>query len=59
MYHPHSDEMVQMAMGMMGMVVVHPKDPNFRRADRDFVFVMSAYRRSTPGTVLAQGRRDD
>src|SRR6478736_1777282 len=23
MYHPHSDEMVQMAMGMMGMVVVH------------------------------------
>ena len=27
MYHPHSDEMVQMAMGMMGMVVVHPRDP--------------------------------
>ena len=26
MYHPHSDEMVQMAMGMMGMFVVHPKD---------------------------------
>ena len=25
MYHPHSDEMVQMAMGMMGMVVVHPR----------------------------------
>jgi FtsP/CotA-like multicopper oxidase with cupredoxin domain len=22
MYHPHSDEMVQMAMGMMGMFVV-------------------------------------
>ncbi|MGZ5850092.1 MAG: multicopper oxidase family protein, partial [Methyloceanibacter sp.] len=43
MYHPHSDEMVQMAMGMMGMVVVHPKDPSFRRADRDFVFIMSAY----------------
>ena len=51
MYHPHSDEMVQMAMGMMGMVVVHPKDPNFRRADRDFVFVMSAYR-FDPGTAL-------
>jgi manganese oxidase len=27
MYHPHSDEMVQMAMGMMGTFVVHPKDP--------------------------------
>jgi FtsP/CotA-like multicopper oxidase with cupredoxin domain len=24
MYHPHSDEMVQMAMGMMGMFIVHP-----------------------------------
>jgi manganese oxidase len=51
MYHPHSDEMVQMAMGMMGMVVVHPKDPHFRRVDRDFVFVMSAYR-FDPGTAL-------
>ena len=27
MYHPHADEMVQMAMGMMGMFVVHPRDP--------------------------------
>ncbi|QND61932.1 multicopper oxidase domain-containing protein (plasmid) [Mesorhizobium huakuii] len=26
MYHPHSDEMVQMAMGMMGFFVIHPKD---------------------------------
>ena len=43
MYHPHSDEMVQMAMGMMGMFVVHPRDPKFRRVDRDFVFIMSAY----------------
>src|SRR5215471_15344993 len=51
LYHPHSDEMVQMAMGMMGMVVVHPKDTNFRRVDRDFVFIMSAYR-FDPGTAL-------
>jgi manganese oxidase len=51
MYHPHSDEMVQMAMGMMGMFVVHPNDPNFRRVDRDFIFVMSAYR-FDPGTAL-------
>src|SRR6266852_6506630 len=43
MYHPHSDEMVQMAMGMMGMFVVHPRDQRFRRVDRDFVFIMSAY----------------
>ena len=27
MYHPHADEMQQMAMGMMGFWVTHPKDP--------------------------------
>jgi FtsP/CotA-like multicopper oxidase with cupredoxin domain len=43
MYHPHADEMVQMAMGMMGSLVVHPKDPGLHRVDRDFVFLMSAY----------------
>ncbi|HET9351961.1 MAG TPA: copper oxidase, partial [Burkholderiales bacterium] len=43
MYHPHADEMVQMAMGMMGTLVVHPRDPAFNRVDRDFAFVMSAY----------------
>jgi FtsP/CotA-like multicopper oxidase with cupredoxin domain len=43
MYHPHSDEMVQMTMGMMGMFDVHPRDPKLYRADRDFVFIMSAY----------------
>ena len=51
MYHPHADEMVQMAMGMMGMFVVHPKDPGFRPVDRDFVFVMSSYDMD-PGTYL-------
>ncbi len=43
MYHPHADEMVQMAMGMMGFIVVHPKSPNFMRVDRDYVFLLSAY----------------
>ena len=43
MYHPHADEMVQMAMGMMGFFVVHPRDRNFMRVDRDFVFLLSAY----------------
>jgi hypothetical protein len=51
MFHPHSDEMVQMAMGMMGMVVVHPRDPAFRPVDRDFVFIMSTYL-VDPGTYL-------
>jgi manganese oxidase len=43
MYHPHADEMVQMAMGMMGFLVVHPKDPEEHKVDRDFVFMMSSY----------------
>ena len=51
MYHPHADEMVQMAMGMMGFFVVHPKDPAFRRVDRDFVFLMAAYD-IDPGSYL-------
>ncbi|MGJ4958552.1 multicopper oxidase family protein [Bradyrhizobium sp. HKCCYLRH2015] len=51
MYHPHADEMVQMAMGMMGMIVVHPRDHVPPPADRDFVFVMSTYR-IEPGSYL-------
>jgi FtsP/CotA-like multicopper oxidase with cupredoxin domain len=51
MYHPHSDEMVQMAMGLMGMFVVHPRDRSFRPVDRDFVFIMSAYL-IEPGTYV-------
>ena len=43
MYHPHSDEMVQMAMGMMGLFIVHPRDPAFRRVDRDFAFLLNAF----------------
>ncbi|GAB3378807.1 multicopper oxidase family protein [Massilia agri] len=43
MYHPHADEMVQMAMGMMGFWVTHPKNPAQHRVDRDFVFLLNAY----------------
>jgi len=43
MYHPHADEMVQMAMGMMGFIVVHPRTSGFMRVDRDFVFLINAY----------------
>ncbi len=51
MYHPHADEMVQMAMGMMGFFVVHPRDPKLYRVDRDFVFLMSTYD-IDPGSAL-------
>ncbi len=43
MYHPHADEMVQMAMGMMGLFIIHPKDPKQYRVDRDFGFILNAY----------------
>jgi manganese oxidase len=39
MYHPHFDEMTQMAMGMVGMIVVHPRAPRGPRVDRDFVLM--------------------
>jgi hypothetical protein len=35
--------MVQMAMGMMGFFVVHPRDPAFMPVDRDFVFLLQSY----------------
>jgi manganese oxidase len=43
MYHPHADEMVQMAMGMMGLFIVHPKDARQMKVDRDFGFILNAY----------------
>jgi FtsP/CotA-like multicopper oxidase with cupredoxin domain len=43
MYHPHADEMVQMAMGMMGTFIVHPKNVRQSRVDRDYVFLLAAY----------------
>jgi FtsP/CotA-like multicopper oxidase with cupredoxin domain len=45
MYHPHADEMVQMAMGMMGFWVTHPKakHPLIDEVHRDFCFLLNAY----------------
>ena len=45
MYHPHADEMTQMAMGMMGFWVTHPKEshPLISEVDRDFCFLLNAY----------------
>lgn len=39
MYHPHADEMVQMAVGMMGMFIIHPKQPR-SIVDRDFAIML-------------------
>ena len=45
MYHPHADEMVQMAMGMMGLWITHPKTahPDIDGVDRDFCFLLNSY----------------
>ena len=49
MYHPHADEMVQMAMGMMGFWITHPKldkgarHPLIDEVDRDFCFLLNAF----------------
>jgi FtsP/CotA-like multicopper oxidase with cupredoxin domain len=44
MYHSHSDDMTQIALGMMGMFVIHPRRPNGPRPDRDFVLMSSEWR---------------
>lgn len=36
MYHPHADETVQMAMGMMGFFIIHPRTPAQPAVERDF-----------------------
>jgi FtsP/CotA-like multicopper oxidase with cupredoxin domain len=45
MYHPHADEMTQMAMGMMGLWITHPKakHPLISEVQRDFCFLLNAY----------------
>jgi len=40
MYHPHADEMLQMAVGMMGMFVIHPRQRREPVIDRDFAFML-------------------
>jgi len=47
LYHPHADEMVQMAMGMMGFFITHPRDalhtPGYQAVDRDYCFLLNAF----------------
>jgi FtsP/CotA-like multicopper oxidase with cupredoxin domain len=49
MYHPHSDEMTQMALGMMGFFIIHPRGPEARRAERDFAIFLHEWA-VPPGT---------
>jgi FtsP/CotA-like multicopper oxidase with cupredoxin domain len=50
LYHSHHDEMTQMALGLMGMIVVHPRNPEpGSRVDRDFAILLGEWK-VTPGT---------
>jgi FtsP/CotA-like multicopper oxidase with cupredoxin domain len=49
MYHPHYDEMTQMALGMMGLFIVHPRTRPAAAPDRDFAIMLSEWK-ITPGT---------
>jgi FtsP/CotA-like multicopper oxidase with cupredoxin domain len=40
MYHPHADEMTQIAVGMMGMFIIHPKEGDEVPIDRDYCFLL-------------------
>ncbi|MDD5458561.1 MAG: multicopper oxidase domain-containing protein [Phycisphaerae bacterium] len=50
MYHPHTDEMTQMAMGLMGFFIIHPKEPENPKIDRDFAIFLHEWR-IKPGTA--------
>ena len=43
MYHPHFDEMTQIALGMHGFFVIHPRDAAVRRVDRDFAIFLNEW----------------
>jgi len=43
MYHPHFDEMFQMGLGMMGLFIVHPREPREPRVDRDYAIILNEW----------------
>jgi FtsP/CotA-like multicopper oxidase with cupredoxin domain len=43
MYHSHHDEMTQMAMGMIGLFIIHPREPK-SQVDHDFAIMLSEWR---------------
>ncbi|WP_438018057.1 copper oxidase [Sorangium sp. So ce315] len=53
MYHSHYDEMTQIALGAVGMFVVHPRRPRGPRVDRDFVLMAHEWK------INAGARRPD
>jgi len=58
MYHPHADEMLQMAVGMMGLFIIHPAAAEPEPIDRDFALLLHNWSlhpgtyRPDPSTLL-------
>ena len=50
MYHAHHDEMTQMALGLLGVIVIHPREPKGPLPDRDYVYMLSEWK-IVPGTM--------
>lgn len=44
MYHPHYDEMTQIALGMMGFFIIHPRGGDNPPIDRDFAIFLHEWR---------------
>jgi hypothetical protein len=44
MYHSHHDEMTQMALGMMGLLIIHPRQRAQPAVQRDFAYMLSEWR---------------
>jgi FtsP/CotA-like multicopper oxidase with cupredoxin domain len=40
LYHPHADEMTQLAFGMMGLFIIHPREAADPPVDRDYAFML-------------------
>jgi hypothetical protein len=44
MYHSHHDEMTQMQLGMMGLFIIHPREPESPPPDRDYAIMLSEWK---------------
>jgi hypothetical protein len=44
MYHSHHDEMTQMALGLTGLFVIHPRRPVGPKVDRDFAIMLHEWK---------------
>jgi len=48
LYRPHWDDRAQAATGLIGAIVVHPRDPDRHRVDRDFLLLANSHALEAP-----------